>query len=90
MTALRLRLNEAVKRRRTARVNFFKQNRIFFEETKKSVLQGSGILAEDDLDWCKSSAKSKFGFDLGPLLAVFALSGKSFAKLEVFTSFPQF
>ena len=52
----------------------------FFEETKKSVFQGSGILAEDDLDWCKSGAKSKFGFDLGPLLAVFALSGETFAK----------
>merc|ERR1719474_941947 len=36
--------------------------------------EGSGILAEDDLDWCKSSGKSKFGFDLGPWLAVFALS----------------
>ena len=66
--------------RRTARVNLLKQNRIFFEETKKSVFQGSGILAEDDLDWCKSGAKSKFGFDLGPLLAVFALLGETFAK----------
>jgi len=36
--------------------------------------EGSGILTEDDLDWCKSGAKSKFSFDLGPLLAVFALS----------------
>ena len=53
---------------------------MIFKKTKKSVLQGSGILAEDDLDWCKSGAKSKFGFDLGPLLAVLALSGKTFAK----------
>ena len=63
---------------------------MIFKKIKKSVLQGSGVLAEDDLDWCKSSAKSKFGFDLGPLLAVFALSGKTFAKHEVFNSFPQF